>query len=332
MLLRHLVHLLLVAAALPAQSASQPTSAPAPRGTLVVLNKNDHDVSLIDAVSGETRKRIPVGMGPHEAVAAPDGKTVVVCNYGAQVPGQTLSILDVAKQELRATIDLAPYRRPHGIQISNDGRDVAVTAEMDQKLLIVDLAQQKVTRTVPTAARISHMVVLAADEKRAYVTNIASGSVCVLDLGAGKHVKEIPTDKGCEGIALRPGAPELWVTNRAADTLSVIDTDRLEVVAKLACGKFPLRIAFTPDGRHALVACTNSNEIALFDAKERKELRRIALEPGAAPAGILIPPDGTRAYVAQMQRNSLAEIETTTWRVLREIATGNVPDGMAWVR
>ena len=299
---------------------------------LVVLNKNDGNVSIIDPTSGVTETQLPVGTGPHEAATSPDGRTLVVCNYGDQKPGSSLTVIDLTKRTVRATIDLVPNRRPHGIHFLGDGKRLAITAEMEQKLLIVDIEQQKVVMTIPTNARTSHMVVVAPDGKRAFTSNITGGSVSVLDLDTGKLLSVIPTDKGCEGIAWRPGTRELWVTNREADTLSVIDTDTLTVVAKLACGVFPLRIAFTKNGRHALVACTRSNAVAIIDADARKETQRVTLAGDAQPAGILLSRDGKKAYVAQMAARSLAEIDIATFTVTRTIATGDVPDGMAWSR
>ena len=319
----------LLAALLVSQDTA-PSSRPRPTECLVVLNKNDANVSLIDPRSGETITQLPVGIGPHEAACSPDGETLVVCNYGDQRPGSTLTVIDLAKRQVRSTIDLAPNRRPHGIAFLPDGKTLAITAETEKRLLLVDLEQQKVAATIPTNASVSHMVVLAPDGKRAFTTNLGSGSVSALDLEGKKLIKVLATDKGCEGIAWRPGTNELWVTNREANTLSIIDTDELEVTGSIPCGTFPLRIAFTQDGRHALVACTKSDAVAVIDAQERKPKQRIELAAGSAPAGILLSADGKRAFVAQMYAASLAEIDVATFTVVRTVATGEVPDGMAW--
>lgn len=321
-----------------ASAAAQPDSRPgtssrpvAAHGTLVVLNKNDATAWFVDARSGERLHEAAVGVGPHEAAASPDGAFVAVCNYGDQTTiGSSLTILDVATGAVRTTIDLAPWRRPHGIQFTKDGK-LLITAETDQKLLVVDVESKTVVATVPTKARLSHMVVAEQDGSRAYVANIGSGSVSVLDLEKRECVGEVRTDKGCEGLALRPGTKELWTTNRAADTVSVVATDTLKEAARIECGKFPLRVAFTPDGKRALVACTESDVVAVLDATTRKVVTRIALEADAKPAGILVTPDGSRAYVALMARGEIAEIDLGTLRVVRALKTGTVPDGMAWI-
>jgi DNA-binding beta-propeller fold protein YncE len=52
---------------------------PAP-GTLVVLNKSDATVSLLDGASDELLETLPVRAGPHEVAAFPDATRVIVCN------------------------------------------------------------------------------------------------------------------------------------------------------------------------------------------------------------------------------------------------------------
>ena len=54
--------------------------------------------------------------------------------------------------------------------------------------MIVNLAEGKVERAIPTGAATSHMVAITADGKRAFTSNIGGGSVSELDLatrGAG---------------------------------------------------------------------------------------------------------------------------------------------------
>jgi YVTN family beta-propeller protein len=53
---------------------------------------------------------------------------------------------------------------------------------------------------------------------------------------------------------------------------------------------------------------------------------------GRAPTGILITPDGARAYVALAGDKTVAIVDLKTLAVSDRIATGNGPDGMAWVR
>lgn len=317
------------------------------RGTLLVLNKAEASASLIDLDTGAVVATLPTGQGPHEAAVDPEGRFAVVTNYGTgPAPGSSLTVIDMPAARVTRTIDLGSYRRPHGVAWLPDGRRVAVTAEANKALLVVDARTGKVEAAIDTGQEVSHMVALSPDGARAYVANIGSGSVSVIDLKARTLIRNLPTGDGAEGIALSPGGGTLWVTNRAADTVSVIDTKTLAVAATLPSADFPIRAATTPDGRHVLVSNAQSGDLAVFDAARRVEARRIKMERAAAPTdgrlfgdqfgaspvpvGVLVHPDGREAYVANTNADAVAVIDLADWSVRGWLKAGREPDGMAF--
>ena len=329
--------------------AQDPAATPEPRA-LCVLNKFEATVSVLDAASGEIVETIPVGVGPHEAATSPDGNTVVVCNYGQRAPGETLSVIDMKTLAVTDTIELDGYHRPHGIQFLADGKHVVVTAEAEQKLLIVDLEEKKVEQAIETRSRASHMVALDPEQARAYVANIGSGSMTVIDLKSAEHVADVETGAGAEGIAVHPTRPEVWVSNRAADTVSVVDTKTLEVKATIECGRFPIRVQITPDGRQAIVSCAQSGDVAWIDVEKREVVARTPMNEegvgaeerdgrlfgsqfeGAVPVGVLVPPHGRIAYVANTNADVVTVLDVAERKIVGRLRAGREPDGLAWAK
>ncbi len=83
--------------------------------TLIVLNKEDKTLAMIEPGSNVLFAKIPTGEAPHEVAVSSDGKLAFVANYGAT----TISVIDlVARKELRK-VDVSPLRRPHGITYNN---------------------------------------------------------------------------------------------------------------------------------------------------------------------------------------------------------------------
>src|SRR5690242_6143265 len=82
---------------------------------LLVLYKSDATLAFIDPGSGNTSATVATGDGPHEIELSSDGKLAFVGNYGAQKPGNTLSVIDVAARTERKRVDLGELRRPHGL-------------------------------------------------------------------------------------------------------------------------------------------------------------------------------------------------------------------------
>ncbi|HEV8330495.1 MAG TPA: cytochrome D1 domain-containing protein [Steroidobacteraceae bacterium] len=255
-------------------------------GTLLVLNKADNTVSLLDLATKKSVATIPTGEGPHEVAVSPNGKIAVVCNYGSSpTPGNTLTVIDVAARKSLRTIDLGKYNRPHGIAWLR-GNEVAVTTEGGKMLLTVDIEAGKVTAAIDTDQFGSHMVALAPAHDRAFVANIDSGSVSVIDLKQQRRIANITTGEGTEGIAISPDQREVWAGNRDGDTISIIDVASLKVVATLPSKSFPIRVKFTGDGKHVLVSNAQSGAVAVWDAATRREIRRINMqEPKASQWG-----------------------------------------------
>lgn len=310
-----------------------------PRDILVVLNKSDNTASVIDVATKQTLATISVGFGPHEAEVLPGGRVVAVSNYGtADKPGESVSVIDLETMAEVGTVFLAPGSRPHGLKAISGNR-LLVTAEGAKELVIAEPLRRRVVSRISLGREGSHMVVANADATRAFVSNIGSGSVTVVDLLTEKVAGEIPTGEGAEGLDLRPGSGELWVANRGANTISIVDTKTLAVVATLPAKESPIRVKFTPDGRRALVSCSKSGNVAVFDASRRKEIRRVSLDhdhsfsersgKSPTPVGILIAPDGRRAWVASTNADVVSVLDLERLQVVDRIVAGHEPDGLA---
>ncbi|HCA57300.1 MAG TPA: hypothetical protein DEP46_04860, partial [Blastocatellia bacterium] len=142
---------------------------------IVVLNKNDNDLAIVDPASMKVTGRVPVGEGPHEVVISDDGKTAFVANYGAQTPGNTLSIIDIASAKELLRVDLGPLLRPHGIQLI--GGKLYFTAEVNRAIARYDPATNRVDWIMGTGQNASHMIAGSSDQKAFYTANIGSDTV-----------------------------------------------------------------------------------------------------------------------------------------------------------
>ena len=242
--------------------------------TLLVVRKSADALDFVDPGSGLRLATVELGHAPHEVSVAPDGRRAAVSNYGTRErPGSTLSIVDLERPRELVRIDLMPHTRPHGVDWFAPDR-IAVTTEGSQHLLVVDPDASRIVLAVPTAQEVSHMVAVAANATRAFVANIGSGSTTAIDLAAGRRLRDIPTGKGSEAIALSPDGRELWVGAREVDQVVIVDTDSLEIEATLAVPGIPIRIALAPDGHTAFVTCAGTGELVAIDTATRRARAR----------------------------------------------------------
>ena len=91
-------------------------------------------------------------------------------------------------------------------------------------------------------------------------------------------------------------AATLYITNTKSDSVSIIDTDTLEVVGTIPLGKGkPNRIVFHPDGKTAWVVYDKSRDLGVIDAETRKLVRRVRI--GGNPYNLNFTPDGRQLLV-----------------------------------
>ncbi len=297
---------------------------------LLVLNKSDATLSIIDPESGKTTGSVPTGEGPHEVELSSNGRLAFVSNYGAGVAGKTLSVIDLSARKEQRRVDLGDLRRPHGVAFTHG--KLYFTAEDSRSIGRYDPSTEKVDWTFKTDQERTHMVIASRDGSKLFASNMGSNSISAIERSAKDQWKQtlIRVGEGPEGLDLSPDGRELWTAHSGDGRISIIDPTKNEVLATVdARTKRSNRLKFTPNGQLVLISDLSGGELIVLDARSRTEKARLRL--GKSPTGILIP-NNDRAYVAVSGDNKIAIIDLKALRVVNTIATGNNPDGMAWVR
>jgi YVTN family beta-propeller protein len=305
--------------------AGQPT-----QGALLVVNKSENTLAIIDAASLKVLARVPTGEAPHEVAASADGRFAFVCNYGTGPrPGNSISVIDIGARREIKRVELGALLRPHGITESNG--KVYFTIEGSRAVARYDSASGLIDWTMGTGQTGTHMIVAAHRSGKLYTANIGSDTVSAIEPAQGTAVwklTQIAVGRGPEGIDISPDDREVWAAHRGDGGLSIIDTASDRVKETIKAGRAPIRVKFTPDGKRVLVSDAQGGEVIVFEAASRKELKRIPV--GAVPVGILVQPDGRRAFVASTQANKVSVIDLDDLIVAGTIEPGREPDGMAW--
>lgn len=308
-----------------------------PEGKLLVLNKEDDTVSVVDLRSGKELTRQVTGPQPNEVSVSPNRKVAAITNMGtgpgSPKPGWTMSIFDLGALKVTRTIDLRPHGTAHGMAWINDERLLFTSHESDS-VNELDVKTGKIIKSIPTGQKGTHLVLFDSRVKRAYAVNAFSGSVSVLDVEKGAVIKNIPTGARAEGISLSPDGKWLACGNVAANSVSIIDTEKLEVTRTLEQVGAPIRTLFTPDGKTLIVSSLGSGRLELFGTGNWTAKGSVSFESVDSPGGKATPMNlwadsSDRIYVALVSASRVAEVSSRTWKVERTFETGRVPDGIA---
>lgn len=303
-----------------------------PSPALLVLDKDDNMLSIIDPATAKTVARIPTGEGPHEIAVSDDGKMAFIANYGGRTPGNTISVMDLAAQKELRRVDLGALRRPHGIVFA-EGK-VWFTAEQNRLIGRYDPAANQIDWLLGIGQNGTHMLLFSKDRSLLFTSNIGSDSITMLQHGSdanGWNATNVSVGKGPEGGDMSPDGREYWAANSNDGSVSIIDVASKKVVQTLDVKTgHSNRLKFTRDGKLVLISDPGNHGLVVVDAASRKEVKR--LNVGRQPEGILIAPDGARAYIAVADEKTVAVVDLKTLEVSARISTGNGPDGMAWAQ
>jgi DNA-binding beta-propeller fold protein YncE len=315
--------MLVMAASLAAQT---------PRPALLVLDKDDRELAIVDPVSLRVVGRVPAGDDPHEVVVSEDGTIAFVSNYGALGKSlHTISVVDLVHQQALPAVDLGPLVAPHGLDAANG--KIYFTAEVSKVIGWINPKSRQVEWVLGVGQNRTHMLKVGKDGETIYASNVMSDSISVIEKdGSAQGWREtvISVGKGPEGFDVSPDGKELWAANSHDGTASVVDLGSKRVSRVLSVPtRSANRLKFTPDGRMVMISDLGTGDLVFLDARARKEIKRISLGKGCA--GILIVPDGSRAFVAVSREDKIAVVDLKSLTVTAEFSTGKGPDGMAWL-
>jgi len=309
--------------------------------SILALSKANHTLAIVDPVTLKVLARIPVGSDPHEVIASSDGKTAYVTIYGGGSLHE-LNVIDLVAQKPLTNVDTRPLFGPHGLTFVNG--KAWFTAEGSKAVGRYDPATGKLDWSMGTGEDRTHMLYVTADGKKIYTTNVASGTVSILEdtliqpgqsAPPGAKPREdwkqtvVPTARGSEGFDVSPDGSELWTASSEDGTISIIDLGAKKPAAKIdAKVTGANRLKFTLDGKLVFISSLQSGELTIYDAKARTQVKQLHIGHGAA--GILMDPDGSRVFVACSADNYIVIIDLKTLEVTGHLDVGGVPDGLAW--
>lgn len=284
-------------------AAGRYESAVKPRALAILPNDEKvyvagQTANAIFVVSARTRAvvaTIPVAAAPVGVVATPDGSAVYAVSHEAAV----VTRIDPKKDAVVATLDVAEH--PWGASVSADGRSLYVSH------LLVGAG----VTTIDTRSFTVRSHVELAEQERSDVKTLPQGVV----RGVYAVVPQ-PTSGVLWAphllLAIHTPEPALDFQSTVFPSVSTLDPTGATEGARLnftpiddtsGTGAFndvvsgPRAIAFTPDGRLALVADGQSEDVLVFDADKQVEVGLVRPLPAAFLEGVAVDHKGTHAYV-----------------------------------
>lgn len=305
------------------------------RGLLLVANKGDESLGIVDVSTGKQVATVPEGgTTGHEVTASPDGRTAYVPIYGNSgvgkpgTDGDHMVVIDIASRKVTGTVNFGRGVRPHLPVFGPRNGMLYVTTELEKAITVIDPKTLKIVGQIPTGQTESHMLAISHDGRRGYTANVGPGTVSVLDMEAKKTLTIIPISGETQRISVSPDDKWVFTSDQKAPRLAVIDTATNKVKTWVELPGAGYGTAPTPDGKWLLVDVPSKNQVAIVDLSAMKVVK--SLDVPKAPQAVLVRPDGKEAYASCDSSHKIAVIDVANWTVKGTIDAGKGADGLAW--
>jgi YVTN family beta-propeller protein len=280
-----------------------------------VSNRMDDTVSVVDVTTRTVLETVPVGDDPHGLLTDRSGDRLYVLNTGAD----SVSVLDTATlSEIRR---LPASRNPWSMGLSPEGDRILITNTLSRFVEFRAPPLSEVTVIETGAMTVVDRIELREANLLQGVAWHPEGDLALVTMNRTKNL--VPMTRILQGWTITNGLGVLWRDGRVDQVLLDEPSRYFPDVAD---------VAFTPNGRYALVTSSGSDRVAVLDVARLRSTLQNATEDERdrvipnhlgksfefvvkhiptrdSPRGILVTDDGRTAFVANALDDSLTVID-----------------------
>jgi YVTN family beta-propeller protein len=258
--------------------------------TLWVNSDQGNTLTPIDPATG--RFGTPVAVDdPYNLYFTPDGKFAVVM---AEAHKQIV-FRDPKTMQVRATVPVNCTGVNH-VDFSADGRYFIASCEFSGDLIKVDTVKQKVVGQLHLPGRhpMPQDVKVSPDGRTWYVADMDSAGVWVLNGDAFTTPTLLPTGLGAHGLYVSRDSKDMYISNRAEGSVSLLDfaTGKIVTKWKIPGGGSPDMGGLSPDGTQLWLSGRYNGDVYVMSTTDGHLLARIKV--GNGPHGLCVWPQPGR--------------------------------------
>jgi YVTN family beta-propeller protein len=254
--------------------------------SVIVANAAGNTLTFIDPHTAEVQRTLRGIADPYHLRFSPDMKWFVLA-------ANRLNHVDIYRWNAQADPPLVLAKRlpaakvPSHMAIDSQSRIVYVTLQESDELMAIELATQKPLWTVKIGKTPADLY-LTADDRTLLVGLTGDKHVEAWDVSGGtappKLVKRIVTGAGAHAFRAKGDKRHIFVSNRVANTISLIDTQTLTVTGELPGPGGPDCMELMNDGRTLLLTSRWARKLTVIDIETRQVVRQV--DVGRSPHGV----------------------------------------------
>jgi YVTN family beta-propeller protein len=257
--------------------------------TLYVANDEGNSLTPINPATGIPGRPIPVA-DPYNMYFTPDGRYAVVVEERMRA----LAFRNARTMRLHRLLSVPQCPGVNHADYTADGRYMLLSCEFGSSMIVVDVARERVIRTVPLRPQASPQdVKLAPDGSVFYVADLVYGGVWMISAKSFAVIGFVKTAAGAHGLYPSRDGRYLYVSDRAAGEVSVLSFKTRKVVKTwLIPGGSPDMGNVSADGRVLWLSGRYDNQVYAINTRTGKLLARVPV--GSGPHGVCVWPQPGR--------------------------------------
>jgi YVTN family beta-propeller protein len=258
--------------------------------TLWVTNDIGNSLTPIDPATGAPGRPVHVD-DPYNMYFTPDGRYAVV--MAEQL--RRIDFLGAHTMRVHHRLSVPACNGVNHADYTANGRYMLVSCEFGAMMLVLDVALERVVRTLHLPPGASPQdVKLSPDGRVFYVADLVYGGVWKIDAARFRRAGFVKTGAGAHGLYPSRDARRLFVSNRSAGTISVISFATRRVVATwtIPGGGSPDMGGVSVSGHVLWLSGRYNASVYAINARTGKLIRTIPV--GLGPHGLSVYPQPGR--------------------------------------
>lgn len=249
--------------------------------SVIVANALGDSLTFIDPRTASVQRTVYDVLDPYQLRFSPDMKWLVTA-------ANRLNHVDIYRwdgQNLQLAKRIATGKTPSHVWIDTKSTTAWVTMQDSDELVSIDLKTLTLRSRVKTGS-LPADVFGTPDDRYLLVALTGGDGVEVYDVTSGepKFVRKLPTGLGAHAFRAMGDRKHVFVSNRVANTISMIDYQSMQVVAQLPGPSGPDCMEVSSDGKLLLVTSRWAKKLTVIDIAARKVVRQINV--GKSPHGV----------------------------------------------
>src|SRR6202165_5683934 len=258
--------------------------------------------------------------------------------YVGNSMGDDVSVVDLASRKVIG--DITVGKHVHGVALTQDGRRLFTTSEVDHTLIISDIETQQIIGRVKLPGKPNQCAV--TPDGRYVTVPIRDGdSVAIVDVNQQKIVKLLPIKEPHNSVNIGSNR-YMFISSMGSHEIDVIDLEKMDYSAHIPVGGRPRPFVVSKDGRTMYVAVSDLHGFNIVDVADKKVVQRVEMPsehpgpprprefetPDTMTHGLALTPDESELWVTSLLDDCIYIYDLKAKKFTGKMKTGSGPN---WV-